>query len=74
MKEKANILLSLDGPYENVLKFKPPIVFNRENAEFLLSNLADVLVEIEALIVNENGCLELLTNEIIIQDCNNNTN
>ena len=31
------ILLSTDGPYDNVLKLKPPMVFSLENAkEFLL--------------------------------------
>lgn len=49
MKEKCNILLSLDGPYENVLKFKPPLVFNQANAEFLIANLSEVLTEAESL-------------------------
>ncbi len=44
MKEKG-ILMSLDGPDNNVLKIKPPIVFDRNNAAFLLENLHLVLSE-----------------------------
>lgn len=46
MKENGNILLSLDGPYENVLKFKPPLCFNHDNAKFLLSHLENLLREL----------------------------
>ncbi|RNA24082.1 alanine--glyoxylate aminotransferase 2-like [Brachionus plicatilis] len=35
----AFILLSLDGPYSNVLKIKPPLCFNQANAEQLISTL-----------------------------------
>ncbi len=44
MKEKG-ILMSLDGPDNNVLKIKPPLVFDRNNAAFLLKNLNAVLRE-----------------------------
>ena len=37
------ILLSSDGPYDNVLKIKPPLVFSRENADTLVAHLAQVL-------------------------------
>lgn len=30
---QQEILLSTDGPYHNVIKIKPPLVFNRENAD-----------------------------------------
>ncbi len=43
---KANIILSLDGPYEKVMKFKPPLVFNKENATFLIENLDKVLTDL----------------------------
>lgn len=33
MKSMHRILISSDGPHENVLKLKPPMVFSRENAE-----------------------------------------
>lgn len=33
MKSVHHILISSDGPHENVLKLKPPMVFTKENAE-----------------------------------------
>ena len=33
------ILLSIDGPLDNVLKIKPPLVFTRKNAGHLVENL-----------------------------------
>jgi 4-aminobutyrate aminotransferase-like enzyme/Ser/Thr protein kinase RdoA (MazF antagonist) len=44
MRERA-ILLSTDGPLENVLKFKPPMVFNKENADFLCDTLDAVFAD-----------------------------
>ena len=40
------ILLQSDGPYNNVLKFKSPMVFSEENAKQLLSALDETLAEI----------------------------
>jgi 4-aminobutyrate aminotransferase-like enzyme/Ser/Thr protein kinase RdoA (MazF antagonist) len=37
MKSRG-VLLSTDGPYHNVIKIKPPIVFNREDADFVMKN------------------------------------
>ena len=42
MKEKG-ILLSIDGPDHNVIKIKPPMVFNRENALYLIEKLNKIL-------------------------------
>ena len=42
MKEKG-ILISTDGPDRNILKIKPPLVFNRENALFLTKTLDEIL-------------------------------
>jgi len=39
------ILMSTDGPYENVLKIKPPICFSRRDADFLIEILDGVLGE-----------------------------
>ncbi len=39
------VLISTDGPLHNVLKIKPPLVFNRENADYLLHCLGKVLEE-----------------------------
>ena len=38
-----HILLSLDGPHVNVLKIKPPMVFNRENVDYFITALEDCL-------------------------------
>lgn len=42
MKSKF-ILLSTDGPHNNVIKFKPPMCFSKENAELLLSEFGKSL-------------------------------
>lgn len=42
MKEHG-ILLSTDGPFHNVIKIKPPLVFTKENADFLVSTFDKVL-------------------------------
>ena len=42
MKEKG-VLLSTDGPDHNVIKIKPPIVFNIENAEELVKKLDETM-------------------------------
>lgn len=39
------VLISTDGPLHNVLKIKPPLVFTRENADYLLHCLGKVLEE-----------------------------
>lgn len=44
MKERG-VLLSTDGPLHNVIKIKPPLVFSRADADFLLSSLDSVLKE-----------------------------
>lgn len=33
MKSVHHVLISSDGPHENVLKLKPPMVFTKQNAE-----------------------------------------
>ncbi len=42
MKERG-ILLSTDGPLHNVIKIKPPLVFNRENADTVITSFDEVL-------------------------------
>ena len=39
------ILMSVDGPQNNVLKIKPPMCFNKENADELLRYLEKILKE-----------------------------
>ena len=42
MKERC-VLLSTDGPYHNVIKIKPPMVFSKADADLLISVLDRVL-------------------------------
>ena len=42
MRERG-ILISATGPAGNVLKVRPPLVFQREHADLLLQTLDDVL-------------------------------
>ncbi len=39
----AGVLVSTDGPDENIIKIKPPIIFTRENADQLVSALGSAL-------------------------------
>jgi 4-aminobutyrate aminotransferase-like enzyme len=39
------LLVSVDGPLNNVLKIKPPLVFTKENADILILALDQILVE-----------------------------
>ena len=43
--KSRKILLSTEGPGHNVLKFKPPMVFNQRDAQHLLAELEQVLGE-----------------------------
>lgn len=45
MKDRG-FLISTDGPLHNVLKIKPPMVFSKENAAALITNLDAVLSEL----------------------------
>ena len=45
MKERG-ILLSTDGPFHNVIKIKPPLVFSMQDADWLVQNLNLVLQEV----------------------------
>ena len=42
MKDKG-ILISSDGPDHNVLKIKPPLVFNKKNADYFLEFFKAIL-------------------------------
>ncbi len=42
MKDRG-ILLSTDGPFNNVIKIKPPMVFNEDNADRVVEMLDEVL-------------------------------
>lgn len=45
MKEKG-MLLNTEGPYNNVLKIKPPIIFSINNADQLIISMEEVLCSI----------------------------
>ena len=42
---ERGILSGVDGPYENVLKLRPPLVFGETDADLFVSTLDDVLSE-----------------------------
>ncbi len=42
---ELGVLMSLDGPFHNVLKIKPPLVFGKKEADFLVEMLERVLGE-----------------------------
>ena len=41
----AGILLGTDGPFENVIKIRPPMPFEESNADFLVANMERILEE-----------------------------
>jgi 4-aminobutyrate aminotransferase-like enzyme len=45
MKDRG-FLIGTDGPYNNVLKIKPPIIFSMYNAKKLIQNLEEVLTKL----------------------------
>jgi len=40
---KNNILVGTDGPYDNVIKIKPPLSFNKKNATHLVKTLDHIM-------------------------------
>ena len=40
------ILLSTDGPHHNVIKIKPPMVFNKDNVDLVCFELYDIFKNI----------------------------
>jgi len=42
---ELGVLMSTDGPFHNVLKIKPPVVFGRKDADFLVEMVERVLGE-----------------------------
>jgi 4-aminobutyrate aminotransferase-like enzyme len=41
----AGILLGTDGPFENVIKIRPPMPFDESNADLLVANMEQILEE-----------------------------
>uniref|UniRef100_A0A8C4FDV3 5-phosphohydroxy-L-lysine phospho-lyase n=1 Tax=Dicentrarchus labrax TaxID=13489 RepID=A0A8C4FDV3_DICLA len=48
LKEEDRICVSTDGPWESVLKFKPPMCFSMEDAELVVQCIDRILTDIEA--------------------------
>lgn len=48
MKNVHRVLVSSDGPDNNVIKLKPPMVFNVENANEFLSSFRECLTTLES--------------------------
>ncbi|XP_058442923.1 alanine--glyoxylate aminotransferase 2-like [Malaya genurostris] len=48
MKDTHKILVSSDGPDDNVIKLKPPMVFNAKNAEEFLTGFRECLMYLES--------------------------
>lgn len=46
LREKF-ILISTDGPYDNVLKIKPPLCFTEQNADVLVRAIEELLMQIK---------------------------
>ena len=43
---QRGILLSIDGPYHNVIKIKPPMTFDRKNVDFVCFELNNVFTNL----------------------------
>ena len=41
--KNLGVLISTDGPFNNVLKIKPPIIFNKENSDYLIKSIEESL-------------------------------
>ena len=46
---EEHILMQSDGPYENVLKIKPPLAFSKTNVDHFVSTLDLIFEEISAM-------------------------
>lgn len=53
--KQMHVLLSTDGPDANVLKFKPPMCFSKDDADELVDKIAIVLGELEKDVCIGNG-------------------
>lgn len=46
MREQFGVLLNADGPYTNILKFKPPMCFNESDLKRAVGALDDALARL----------------------------
>lgn len=70
MKSVHRILISSDGPHDNVLKLKPPMVFNKENADEFLAGFKECLLFLHEVICtfDRHFDKELLKENVIIEN------
>ena len=47
MMKEHRIIVSSDGPYDNVLKLKPPMCFTKENCDLFLTKLGELLTDLK---------------------------
>eukprot|EP01099_Mayorella_cantabrigiensis_P002599 TRINITY_DN2135_c0_g1_i1.p1 TRINITY_DN2135_c0_g1~~TRINITY_DN2135_c0_g1_i1.p1 ORF type:complete len:397 (+),score=79.07 TRINITY_DN2135_c0_g1_i1:464-1654(+) len=47
MMKDLGVIMGVDGPYNNVLKLKPPLCFSTDDCKFLVSRLREVIQSIE---------------------------
>ena len=52
-REKG-VFINSDGVHDNILKIKPPLVFNKDNVDFLCKVLKECFIEFEELKKNKN--------------------
>ena len=43
------ILLGCEGPFDNILKIRPPLTIDEEGVDMILAVLAEVLTEVDTL-------------------------
>jgi len=48
--KKRFVIISVEGPYYNVLKFKPPMTFGKEDVDYLIKALEESIKEVEAMV------------------------
>ncbi|XP_070185744.1 5-phosphohydroxy-L-lysine phospho-lyase-like [Littorina saxatilis] len=48
MKVEHRVLLSQDGPHSNIIKFKPPMPFSRDDVDFVVGYLDAIFSDIES--------------------------
>lgn len=46
LRQECNVLLNADGPYVNILKFKPPLCFNHSDLKEVIKSLDKVLTQL----------------------------
>jgi hypothetical protein len=45
--KQQRILLSQDGPHNNIIKFKPPMCFSKDNVDSVISKLDVIFTDVE---------------------------